>query len=262
MPRVAIFASQFHPHLGGVEELVRQQAHHLRQVGCEPVIFTNRWPKDLPARETFEGLDVRREVFRVPGGSWRQTAAARVLGPMALHRICRALRERRAEVLHVQCMSSNAVYAVAAKRRLGLPLVVTLQGEFTMDAARVFERPEVREGARAILRQADAITACSARTLADGEALCGASFGPRGRVIFNGADGERFRSAPAHLHGRPYLFALGRLVPQKGFDVLIRAVAQLGDAAPDVLIAGDGPERAALQELIGALGRSGQRRLR
>ncbi len=49
----------------------------------------------------------------------------------------------------------------------------------------------------------------------------------------------------------PYILAVGRLVPRKGFDVLIEAFAALdqvkhGDV--QLVIVGDGPERAALEK--------------
>ena len=50
--------------------------------------------------------------------------------------------------------------------------------------------------------------------------------------------------------------AVGRLVPKKGFDVLIRAVAHLAPTMPRlrVEIVGDGPERERLQALMAELG--------
>ncbi len=54
------------------------------------------------------------------------------------------------------------------------------------------------------------------------------------------------------------LFALGRLHPNKGFDTLLQAVAQLGDMLGDwpwrLLIAGDGPLRQALEQQARELG--------
>lgn len=51
---------------------------------------------------------------------------------------------------------------------------------------------------------------------------------------------------------RPRIGSLGRLHVNKGFDVLIRAIGQLRDRGTEVslLIAGDGPEKAALNTLI------------
>jgi glycosyltransferase involved in cell wall biosynthesis len=46
---------------------------------------------------------------------------------------------------------------------------------------------------------------------------------------------------------RPTVLAAGRLVPVKGFDILISALADIPPPArPDLLIAGDGPERTSL----------------
>jgi len=52
--------------------------------------------------------------------------------------------------------------------------------------------------------------------------------------------------------GRPRLLALGRLHTDKGFDVLIRALARLPTAS--LLLAGDGPEGPALARLAAELG--------
>lgn len=50
---------------------------------------------------------------------------------------------------------------------------------------------------------------------------------------------------------RRYVLALGRLAPQKAFDVLIEAFALSGAAqSHDLLIAGDGPEKERLASLI------------
>lgn len=48
----------------------------------------------------------------------------------------------------------------------------------------------------------------------------------------------------------------GRLVREKGVDVLLRAFARIGDQVPEarLLVCGDGPERAAINELIAELG--------
>jgi glycosyltransferase involved in cell wall biosynthesis len=52
------------------------------------------------------------------------------------------------------------------------------------------------------------------------------------------------------------LLGLGRLVPQKGYDVALRAFAAVRERHPDavLVIAGEGPERAALEGLAQELG--------
>ena len=57
------------------------------------------------------------------------------------------------------------------------------------------------------------------------------------------------------LDGPPSVGFVGRLVPEKGVDVAIRAFARVVEAVPEsrFVIVGDGPERAAIETLIAAL---------
>lgn len=258
---IAIFPSAFYPSLGGVEELVRQLAHQLTRDGHRIMIATNRWPKTIPEREDVEGLDVHRYVCRVPEHTWRQLGGAVLLGPGTLRQVCSDLRAFGADVVHIECVSSSGYYAMNAARRLKLPLVTTLQGELTMDASRVFQRSRfAQQLMRDVLTRSEAVTGCSAHTLAEGAAFLGASFGTRGRAIPNGVCCADFQTQ-AYSHPRPYIFAIGRHAAQKGFDNLLKAFAGLikrpasdTSEAYDLLLAGEGPETAALERLSSELG--------
>lgn len=252
--RIAMQPSSFHPHLGGVEELTCQLAVALADRGHAVTLHTNRWPKKLAAREVVQGMLVRRHHFRVPERTARQLAGACLAGPSTLAAFVAQLRADRIQILHVQCVSSNAYYALAARRRLNLPLLVTLQGELTMDATGLFQHSAF---ARALLRrtlaEADLITACSTQTLRDAEAFFGQSIGDRARVIWNGARLDHGRAPAPYPHPRRYALAMGRLVRQKGFDLLVKAFAQANPAGVDLILAGEGPERDALHELAAQL---------
>ena len=62
--------------------------------------------------------------------------------------------------------------------------------------------------------------------------------------------------APGNSERRHRFLAIGRVAPQKGYDLLISALAMLKDRLYPgmVRIAGDGPERSALEEQAEALG--------
>lgn len=80
---------------------------------------------------------------------------------------------------------------------------------------------------------------------------------PRFHVVRCGIDLGAFvyRDPPA-LSARPSVIALGRLSPEKGFAVLIEAVAMLHRRGRDMdlMIIGEGPERGPLEAQIAALG--------
>jgi glycosyltransferase involved in cell wall biosynthesis len=91
------------------------------------------------------------------------------------------------------------------------------------------------------------------------------------RVLINGldligfaaGDGPGFRAAQGIPDDAVLIGSTGRLVTQKGFDLLIAALAQLkaDGLAPLALIAGEGPERDRLAAAASAAGVSDQVRL-
>ncbi|MGI4894896.1 MAG: glycosyltransferase, partial [Janthinobacterium lividum] len=85
----------------------------------------------------------------------------------------------------------------------------------------------------------------------------------RTRVVRNGIDLAAIRTAArqpgslitAACPGLPVVVATGRLAPQKGYDLLLRAHARLVTELPHrVLIMNDGPEEPALKQLAEDLG--------
>jgi len=252
---IALFASAFHPHVGGVEELVRQLAHAYRRKGHGAIVVTNRWPPELPEFEEFEGIPVYRFGMRTPGGTWKEQVLYRLTHPVNARRMLDILKTHHIDLLHVQCVSSNGYYAQVARRALRLPLVVTAQGERTMDAGQIYQRSAyMNRMLCALLTEADHITACSRHTLDDLESWYGQPFGARAGVVYNGIDLSSFDGATPYPHPKPYLLGIGRHVPQKGFDVLLQAFTQADQTSHDLLLAGDGPERPTLERLAADLG--------
>lgn len=250
--RVALAPSAYAPSLGGVEELTAKLARTYVADGIDVRVSTMRWPKSLPQRETINGIDVSRRVFRTPDTSGWRGIVARLDAPITTAQLVREYRAFQPDIVHIQCVSHAAAHQARAARALGIPLIVTLQGELTMDATDVFGRsPQLRTSLRDLLTNADAVTACSRATLDEAEEWFGRPLGDRGNVVYNGVDVDEFQGVEPMDNPRPYVFALGRHVHQKGFDVLIDAFATLTSQLTeplDLVIAGDGPETTALRD--------------
>jgi len=79
-------------------------------------------------------------------------------------------------------------------------------------------------------------------------------YGPKIVVIPNSIDPMRLSTLGASIPDvqKPYLIAVGRLSPQKGFDVLVKAFAQLDASFSSyrLIIIGEGEERPRLETLI------------
>lgn len=248
-PNPAIFASAYHPHVGGVEELVRQLAAEQRRRGDDTIVVTHRWPKSLPREEKVEGTPVLRESFRAPATPLRHWGGFLVHHRSTSARLLREMRDRGVDLVHVQCVSNNGLYAHQVARKLQLPLVVTMQGELSMDATGVYQRSaHLRWSWRRLLAAADVITACSRFSLEEAEDVYGEPFGERGHVIPNGIRLQEFVGLRPEMGDRPYVLGLGRMVPQKGFDLLLQAfLDRMPDVPHDLILAGDGPARPALE---------------
>ncbi|MGD0126625.1 MAG: glycosyltransferase [Terriglobia bacterium] len=72
-------------------------------------------------------------------------------------------------------------------------------------------------------------------------------------VHYTGIDVDFFHPDP-HIKRSPIVLFVGRLVPKKGCEYLVRAMADIQRVAPEtkLMIIGDGPLRGALQELAAA----------
>ena len=107
---------------------------------------------------------------------------------------------------------------------------------------------------RRVIRRYEQVIAVSSELHAEARLLGVPS--ERLSLIENGVDTEeyRFSGAPRSSAGALHIGAAGRLTPEKGFLELIAAVEALLEEGYDIRlsIAGDGPQRGALDERIRA----------
>ncbi|GIK71446.1 MAG: glycosyl transferase family 1 [Chloroflexota bacterium] len=165
------------------------------------------------------------------------------------------------DVLHAHWLLPNGFIGAVVSRRLGIPLTISIPGS---DAQVARSNPLFRAMARFALNQAGLLTANSA-DLRDAVLPLGADLNRFDMIIY-GTDPAALRpddSGVMELRqqlkiGKDDVVALcvGRMVPKKGFDVLIRALAEplLHDLPIVAVMVGEGDDKAAWQALAAELG--------
>jgi glycosyltransferase involved in cell wall biosynthesis len=243
--RILLYTNVDSAHAGGVQAVVRSLACGLSRRGHR---VSSGWAeRSRPDRGRNAGW---AEPFHVRQGSARWLHL-----PTAARLVLRLLRERP-QIVNIHFASPSALYFIALAPWLGYRVVVTCHGS---DILRPLpgDAPFLAQ----VIGGADAVTAVSeaiATQLAD-EGLAPESAPV---VIANGVDTRFWHPGPPReaSRGDPLLVAVGRLERVKGFDVLIRACAALGQRGcrARLVIVGEGSEQKALAQQAASLGLGGK----
>ncbi|MFE7133991.1 glycosyltransferase [Streptomyces sp. NPDC057638] len=231
--------------VGGAEQQLRLLLGRL-PVDCDVVTLTNPGP-------VADGL--RADGVRVTHLGMRGNRDL-----TALPRLTSLIRRGRYDLVHTHLYRA-CVYGRVAARLAGVR--ATVATEHSLGRAEIEGRPLTRPTRALYLRteRLGAATVAVSETVAARLRRWGVR-PDRVHVVPNGIDAAGLRHDPrarAELRERlglgpdAYVVAgVGRLVPGKRFDVLVRAVA----ATPGtwLLLAGEGPERPALAALARSLG--------
>ncbi|HXK34620.1 MAG TPA: glycosyltransferase [Dehalococcoidia bacterium] len=248
---------------GGQNVYVRQLARHLVRQGYEVDTYTRRTSEDDPEIMVWEG----GRVVHVRAGPAEPLPKERLLPYMGAfaEELVRAARQRRYDVVHANFWMS-AMASLEVKRRLGVPLVVTFHAlgrvrRMHQGAADGFpdERFAIEER---VFAEADRVIAECPQDLLDMVTLYGAD--PSRIVIVPcGFDPEELAPVPrpaarreiGAAAGERIVLYVGRMVPRKGVETIVRAMALLGEGdspGARLLVVGgeaDSPDPAATPEI-------------
>jgi glycosyltransferase involved in cell wall biosynthesis len=235
--------------VAGAEVLVREI---IQQLGAtlEPTVFCLDAIGPLGEQLRADGVEVVC-LNRKPGRDWG-----------ALWRLAREIRRRRIEVLHAHQYSPFFYAALAAGLVGARPRVIlTEHGRHFPDHVSPLRRAVNRLLLDRLADAVNAVCGFSARALCQVDGFAGR----RIDVIENGIKLERYRPATDRAElcrrlgldpRRRHVACIARFHPVKDHTTLVRAFAPLAAALPDVdlLLVGDGPRRADLEELSAGLG--------
>lgn len=241
--RILYWTPLFWPETGGIEVVAQKMVTGLRERGHQLLVLASHGSMSQPDDTTYEGVPVRRFHF------W-QALSRRDPGLIAaIRRLTTALlKDFKPDVIHSNFSGYTAYFQLASVTACQAPLLLALHSSLY----------GTKTGADTVLgnllRSAEWVTADSQSTLDDARAIAG-EIGDRSSVVYNG---QAYRdSDPAPLPwNEPRLMAIGRLAPEKGFDLAIAALKLLRERFPRLTLhlVGDGPQRAALQKQAKDLG--------
>lgn len=232
--------------------VVYPEHHSVRHASSTALVthhFQSRWSVE-------HGIPVLRKHSWNVRSRLQGTYAARI-------RDAEQLAERyaatfgRPDVVHAMSTQWAGEAAARVASAWNRPMALT---EHFSGFARESLFPEQQTFARKAFARANAIAAVSPhlRTTLDRQGWCDAS---RIALIPNPIDCTFFRPPPTRPKQPPLICtAIGRLVPEKGFDLLLHAMANAfsRDAQVELHIGGEGPEENALRTLAARLGINAQ----
>ena len=271
--RVALVISHIGP--GGAQRVVTNAVKILAERGLDPhlIVFTERadaYPID-PRVTTHVWLRRRNDNGRLglDGGNENDVLVARV--PAQVPRLARSLRQMvpsslafSFELVRISAwlrrtirdiepdavlsfLTQTNIITVLATRGLGTHTVISERNDPRLQR----HRPRVEFLRRIVYRWADVVTANSKGALAILEAFVPRdklAFLPNPLVVMSVGDATALRART--------VITIGRLVEQKGLDVLLAAWSKARPALPGwrLAIVGDGPLEDELKALATTLG--------
>lgn len=246
--RVLVFSHEYPPIGGGGGRVAQDLCRGLAARGHELRLITAAW-KDLPARETQDGVEIyrlesgRKEPFRaglgaMAGYDW---AALRFGLSMA--------RAWRPEVIHVHFAVPAGPVAWGIHRLTGIPYILTahlgdVPGGTPEKTGKWFRW--IYPFTPPIWREAAQVVAVSGYT----RELAVKSYPVPVEVIYNGVDLAAFDPGEIAVHAPPLVVFAGRFMPQKNPLQVVRALAGASDLPWHCAMLGDGPLRAEVEAEI------------
>jgi 1,2-diacylglycerol 3-alpha-glucosyltransferase len=238
---IAFVAPRYHPHIGGVEYVVKSVAERLGRMGHDVTVLAGEPEVERPREEVVGGVRVVRWPTWSPGDAYHVPRLRGELRGVLLE------LARWADVIHVHSVHSIiSMYALGVVKGLSVRVVVTpyYHGTGHTLLRRLLWIPW-RPYVRSLLR--NTITHTVSKLEAE---LVERGFGCKAIVIENGVDElvKSFTWSP-----EDYVMYSGRIERYKNVDLLARIVKKLNEKHGLDLrlrVFGRGPYRGRLERLL------------
>ncbi len=189
-----------------------------------------------------------RHFVALPGNFGLPTAGA-FLFTRILRDVRRLHRSQPFHIIHAHSALPCGHAAALLGRELGIPFLVTVHGldAFSANQAGGVIGKWCERVSRWVYRSARQVVCISEKVRE--QVRQGAAAPLSAEVVYNGVDAEMF--SPASESTPSVILSVGNLIPIKGHELLLRALAIVNGRCPrfSCEIIGDGPERSRLEAL-------------
>ena len=262
--RVLHIGKYFPPHVGGMESYLRDLMCALAKLGVQTSALVHQSQSGVSASE--ERFSADRVEFSVSRAATWGRLLFTPLSPGFPWLLDRLIKRDQPDVLHLHLPNPSAFWALILPSARRLPWVIHWQSDVLTNRSHWLLKLAYLIYApfeSALLKRAHSIVATSPPYLATSKALI--KFATKCSVIPLGIEdrfGGRARDnesldadaapAPGTSPVTPLkVLAIGRMTHYKGFDVLLRAIAQTEGVTLDLV--GDGDQAASLRQLADCL---------
>lgn len=245
----------FMPHFGGgVEKVAAELCDGLGRRGHNIAVLTLR-TCTAPATETDGALT----IYRVPAVDLTRWFGVQFAISMpVLSATTRIIRSFRPDLVHAHNLFFRTTEVAALLRTVfHIPLVTTLHlgkpeggGRLLNTLIKTYESTM----GSFIVRRSDHVIAVSSAVAKHARRMGG--YSTPVTVVPNAVDSNLFHPAPVRRDIRQMVLFVGRLVPNKGPETMLRAAPAVLARHPQAqfVLVGDGPLRVRLQEQAGQMG--------
>lgn len=241
--KILYWTPQFWPEIGGIPTLAMQTLPALTERGYDFLIVTYQGITEQSEHGEYQGLPIRRFPF------WNALEKNDVgLNQDTIKQIVDLKRSFAPDLIHINFSGYTAFFQQMTARYQPAPTRISLHGDLSgleNNPATVLVR---------LFQDADWVTAVSGAVLAEARRLL-PGIVQRPSVVYGCTAIPAIDPLPLPVE-KPCLVAIGRLVHEKGFDLLLEAVPGILARFPNlsVKLIGDGPERPALEQQVVNLG--------
>jgi glycogen(starch) synthase len=247
--RVLFWSGSFWPSIGGVQIFAAKLLPALQARGYEFVVVTQQHLPHLPKEARFAGIPVYRFPFYMKALEGNIDRIDQLT--VVRQQVAKLKRSFVPDLVHVNSFTKSVLFHLDTLSAHPAPFLVTLHTSHQAQLSQDIGRDTVL---RQALRSAAWVTCVSAASLAHTRQWV-PEITSRSSVTYNGLEEPPLLPDPLPINP-PRLLCLGRLAPEKGFDLALSAFASIVDRFPQarLVIAGDGPSRTDLEQQTIQLG--------